>query len=231
MTWQFSRASVIGPAHTHSGLPNQDAVGLRRQGLRWVACVSDGMGSKPFSDIGSKTVVRTALDSLGIAEEGDKEFVTSLYGRWLKRIKPINPGDAAATCLVAIRVKSNLIRLFQLGDGVILYRSNGVVSVVSPPGNTFTNETTALGVSKKFSDWAITEVKLSTRGDGVILMSDGISEDLPQESLPDFMESLYQSLRKKSIRNRNTWLKRELLDWPTPGHSDDKSIAVIFRDK
>ncbi|OED47531.1 hypothetical protein ACH42_02800 [Endozoicomonas sp. (ex Bugula neritina AB1)] len=232
MRWLFSRASVIGPAHVLSALPNQDSVGICSSRHLWAACVSDGLGSKPFSDVGSKLAVKVALSNLYNAVDSDdhQEFVTRLYNDWLKQIIPLKATDAAATCLAAFGLGNNRVRLIQLGDGVILYRSRGVTSFISSSGNKFGNETTALGSSKRFSDWDFIDIEISEKGDGVILMTDGISDDIEPVNFPEFMQSMYESLRRKSTRRRNSWLKQELMSWPTPGHSDDKSIAVVFRN-
>ncbi|KEQ17885.1 PP2C family serine/threonine-protein phosphatase [Endozoicomonas numazuensis] len=232
MRWLFSRASVIGPAHVLSGLPNQDSVGIRTCRQYWAASVSDGLGSKPFSDVGSKLAVKVVLNSLHdtIDSNDHHKFVTHLYNEWLKQISPLKATDAAATCLAAFGRGGDCVRLVQLGDGAILYRSRGVTSLFTSSDNKFGNETSALGSSRRFSDWSIIDIEIPEKGDGIILMTDGISEDIEPEDFPEFMQSMYESLRRKSTRARNSWLKRELKAWPTPGHSDDKSIAVVFRN-
>ena len=53
IAWRSFGASVIGPGHAASRLPNQDAWlafhHIRADGI----VVSDGLGSKPLSDFGS----------------------------------------------------------------------------------------------------------------------------------------------------------------------------------
>ena len=70
-------------------------------------------------------------------------------------------------------------------------------------------------------------VTLSDPTHAVALMTDGISDNLVNEE--QLLPILYTSLNKKSPRLGKKWLKKQLYDWHTPHHTDDKTIALVYR--
>jgi serine/threonine protein phosphatase PrpC len=62
----------------------------------------------------------------------------------------------------------------------------------------------------------------------VSLLTDGISDDI--EEYQEFLKSTARSLRNKGIRSGKEWINRQLIAWPTPKHTDDKTIVVIQRN-
>ena len=229
MTFTLHSASVRGPGHIARKQPNQDAVLTRNNRHGWLAVVSDGMGSRLHADIGSRAVCQAVLRSTRQCKfnTSDRDLIQCIYQNWLELLGEINPNDAVATCLVAWGLKSGKCRLLQLGDGVILFSTKEQGVLKSRAENSFGNETTGLGLSRKFSDWSCKETKLSAIGQGVVLMTDGISDDI--EQIYDFTPAVIASLRGKGIRYGKRWITRELENWPTPFHTDDKTIAVIHR--
>lgn len=223
-------ASVMGPAHVVSGLPNQDSMFIRNSKKFWLAVVSDGMGSRPHAHIGSRLACKAAFDVTQQLDFStpDRILVERIYQRWLQLLGNFSPNDAVATFLMAWGKPNGECRLFQLGDGAVLYHQNETKQLLmSKSEGTFSNETTGLGLSKKWSDWNCKKIKLKKSGQGLILMTDGISDDI--DDLDDFSLALFDELKGKSKRNGKRWITRELEAWPTPHHTDDKTIAVIYR--
>ncbi len=229
MAFTLYSASVRGSGHITRNQPNQDSVLTRNNRQSWLAVVSDGMGSRCHADIGSKAACRAVLRATRQCsfDIPDRDFIQHLYQNWLAFLGTIDPEDAVATCLVAWGLKSGKCRLFQLGDGVISYNSKSKGVLRGCHDNDFGNETTGLGLSRKFRDWSCKTVKLTAAGQGIILMTDGISDDI--EQLDDFTPAVLSSLRGKGFRYGKRWMTRELENWPTPSHTDDKTIAVINR--
>ncbi|WP_064604481.1 PP2C family serine/threonine-protein phosphatase [Photobacterium sp. J15] len=222
-------ASVRGLGHIESGTPNQDAVLTRKWNSSWLAVVSDGMGSKPHSEIGSRCACRAvlmAVKSLPFAVT-DNDLIHCIYKNWLGLLGDIKPNDAVATCLVAWGQANGKTRLLQLGDGTILYHANEKGSLSERPEYGFGNETTGLGISRKYSDWACKQILLTKLGQGVALMTDGISDDL--EHIDDFLPFMVQQMKGMGMRYGKQWITNELKAWPTPSNTDDKSIALIYR--
>jgi serine/threonine protein phosphatase PrpC len=217
--------SVRGPLHISEGKPNQDSSLIRAVHNGWLAIVCDGMGSKPFSQIGSKQACRAVIDIVKSSPFtiDSKELIKSVYQRWLSYLGAIKPTDAVTTCLFCWLSRDGRIRTFQLGDGLIVVSN---VLSKSNDSNNFGNETTGLGKSTKFSDWKVQSFTLQT-GDAVALMTDGISEDINPGMETQFMNEICNRINGKSFRQAKVWLKNELKAWATPNHTDDKSIALL----
>jgi len=74
-----------------------------------------------------------------------------------------------------------------------------------------------------------TNIRISIPGDGVLLITDGIADDLMPDQLEYFFDAIYQKQSRLNKRQMKRWLKREMEQWSTPLHGDDKTIAGIFR--
>ncbi len=228
--------SVIGPEHECNGQSNQDALSLRGWRGGWIAAVADGLGSRPFSSVGSRAAVRAAqrtiralVPSAALHDVDAREAATRMYRQWLQAVPYVDKSSAASTILLAACDAFGRARVWQLGDGLIACRSKGKFQLLTPGRAGFGNETRALGVHRAWSDWSWADVVLNEEHDALVLMTDGVSDDLNDDTLEEFVATLVAQLSAKSRRSGRTWLKRELSQWSTPRHSDDKTIAVIYR--
>lgn len=223
--------SITGPGHVAAGLPNQDALGIYGWHKGRLAVVCDGMGSKPLSHIGSRVAVQATRRVVGTPLRGavPRLMIQTIYQEWLGSQPAAIPADAASTLLLAAANVNGQLLLAQLGDGLILYRAGGQFGVLTPERTGFGNHTHALGCSKAWSDWHIAEICLSQPGDGVVLMTDGIADDLMPDRREAFFKMITRLTRCRSNRRLRSWLKKQMLAWPTPGHCDDKTIAVIVK--
>lgn len=224
---------MIGPRNLREKKLNQDAVMHRFWKNNWCIAVCDGMGSKPLSHIGSSLACQSVYEVLKHCDFSlaEKEVAKKIYMYWLKLLKDKNilPTDAATTCLFAWGNRQGNVRLFQLGDGAIYYQSESFGHVGVKSDDLFSNQTNALGYSKKWDDWSYKEIDLTDPNHGMILMTDGISEDLLNEQL--FTSMLIQKATLHSVRRLKKYIQHELIHWPTPQHSDDKSIGIVFWKK
>jgi len=221
--------SVIGPAHLLNGQHNQDATLIKPVARGWVAVVCDGLGSKPHAGLGSRLACKAVVNIVNQVDFtiGNKELITLIYQQWLNKLGLIKAKDAMTTCLFCWLSYDGQLRTFQLGDGLII-TSKKLFKIEDT--NDFGNETNGLGKSKKFSDWKVTRQQLS-KGDVIALMTDGISDDIQQGLEMEFVNSISERIKGKSIRQAKTWLKNELRTWSTPKHTDDKSIALLVINK
>ncbi|MBP6354374.1 MAG: protein phosphatase 2C domain-containing protein [Nitrosomonas sp.] len=220
-------ASVIGPFHQADSCPNQDAMLLNGHCGGWVAAGADGLGSRPLSHFGAAAAVKAAGRALIEGHECQK-MPEAIHHGWRSLTKDHPPDVLATTCLSIQIDKRGRCQAYQLGDGLLLTRLNGQIHMLTPARMGFANETCALGRQFNVSEWQIHQFQFNDPGDGVILMTDGVSEDLVVERLPDFFEYLYQQLRRRSRRTANIWIREQLQQWPTPGHQDDKTLIGIF---
>lgn len=225
-------ATVTGPRHRFESVPNQDALRVRGERGGWFVAVADGLGSRTFSHVGSRLAVRLAQRAWAAdsATSDARESIQRFYQNWLTALPAAAPGAFATTLLAARCGSDGSCSVIQLGDGLVLYRAGGVFGVLSGARAGFGNETDALGVTKSFSSWRTSRIALSEPGDGVILMTDGVADDLRPERLEAFFGHLFAQTRGRSRRAGRRWLEHQLVAWPTALHSDDKSIALIFRD-
>lgn len=223
-----SGSSVPGPAHIQDGTPNQDALCISGYKGGWTIAVADGLGSRPLSHLGSRKAVQLFRhlarqqavmlpDGLGLA----------LRREWLAYF-----GDSFSryetTCLWAWVDVDGRGVAGQVGDGLVLVRSNGAFRVMTAPRKGFGNQTDTLAQADSETVLSA-EFELMCPGDGVLLMTDGISDDLVPEQLESFFQAIYLRQRRSSKRQMRQWLTRELSGWSTPFHGDDKTLAGIFR--
>lgn len=226
-----SGASVVGPRHVDLNEPNQDAIGLNGWRGGWIAAVADGLGSRSHSDIGSKCACQAARNILrGKAKNIElNKALELIHQLWIETISPHAADDAATTLLLASVDNDGVVRAAQLGDGLLLVRTYGEFSCITPARTGYSNQTQALGSEHRPELWVTVETKISKPGDGIVLLTDGIGDDIDPENLPDFVDALYKKLISGSRRRSRRWLESELQDWATPLHNDDKSIVGIFR--
>lgn len=229
---QLFGGSVRGPAHIQDNLPNQDALLLRRLGkLGSLAVVCDGMGSRPYADIGARKAciaVQAAIKLLGYSGFSPKVLIPEIHRQWVQLVQPLNTKDAVTTCLFAWVLPDGRALVAQLGDGLIYGRVNSNSWLLYQTDKAFGNATTGLGIARKLSDWRWLVFEETTDNIEISIMTDGISEDILPESYCDFAAEMRKALRVKSARNAKKWIFHQFNNWPAPLHGDDKTFAAIY---
>lgn len=221
-------ASVRGPAHEQDGSPNQDALSVRGCGGGCFVAVADGLGSRPRSYIGSRRAVELAREVVLDLKTSTGADVPAQLSRAWRSAFANSYDDYETTCLWAWVDAEGQGRVGQAGDGLMLIRSQGKFRVLSDKKDGFGNQTTTLAQAE--TEGAVSaDFTLSSPGDGVLLMTDGISDDLIPEQLEPFFDAIYRRQKRSSKRRMKRWLEAELQQWSTPRHGDDKTIASIFR--
>lgn len=224
-------ASVNGPRHLDLGELNQDAMGLSGCQGGWLASVADGLGSRLRSEIGSRCACQVVRRVLRAAPENLEftETLQAIHQKWLSTIAPVSVRDAATTLLFARITASGDVQAAQLGDGLLLMRCGGQFRMITPKRTGYSNQTLALEAELRADKWSLDYGKLEKPGDGLVLMSDGVADDLEPDRLPEFLDALYRDLSLRNRRGGRRWIQRELNNWATPMHSDDKSLVAVFR--
>ena len=228
--WKTSAASVIGPGHVASGLPNQDAWASWMTHRYGCLAVADGLGSKPRSDVGSRAACRAAVavsrcHAYDRRPFGTRRFLGEIRREWLAAIHPFDPGDCATTCLVATWSPRS-VRLFQIGDGLAaaVLRDGRVETLTDDKSESFSNLVTPLSETTKPGAWRTSCVS-AAQCVGVLLCTDGISDDLSDSS--GFATACVADLASGEATAAR-WADM-LENWPVPAHSDDKTMAVLAR--
>lgn len=241
-TWMPERsvrfgASVTGPAHREAGLANQDAWTAGqfrtadRTGVQYLA-VCDGLGSRPQAREGARAATRAARLAIrhwgSAAQASPGQLVRLVELLWRLEVSPYDPQTCATTCLLAaVQTTGDCSRITvaTLGDGLAAYCENGAVTTVGGRGDGYANQTVALGTPHHMDAWT-TRTWETGASFSLMLATDGVADDLQPAALPAFVNWL-ERVGRRAPRARGPTLRRALERWPVPGHSDDKTIAVL----
>jgi hypothetical protein len=94
--------------------------------------------------------------------------------------------------------------------------------------DSFSNFTNSLQQEFVPDQWETATIE-SAVCNAVVLCTDGISDDLLQEKEYEFAKEFVREYSKMRVYKRKLKIKRMLHKWPVPGHSDDKTIACLFK--
>jgi len=233
--WQSWGQTEIGPLHIKSGGPNQDAWLTRHFDWGDIIVVSDGLGSKSLSDKGSQAacaaVIAMAEYWYNFPEITPEKLLSYLHKSWLLKIKGMEINECACTCLFVIRLYEEVFAA-QLGDGLLAIYKETPESIkqLSMPyvEGHFSNQTEALQEKFLLKDWQYQRLK-SDDMDAFLLCTDGISDDLDSAHIDGFVKDVYQYYRLKEHKVISEELTAWLKNWPVPKHSDDKTIACLYK--
>jgi len=232
--WNSWGASLIGPLHVKAGIPNQDSWMARRYKWGNVVVVSDGLGSKTHSDHGSKAACLSVFEAAKSFQNNPDvnivDILRLIHANWLVKIAPYSSSDCSATCLFAIQIEG-LITLGRLGDGIIAALGETEENHIILSDNkqdSFSNYTNSLQQEFKPDQWEITTIE-SKRYHAIVLCTDGISDDLMVGKEFEFTKEFVNEYANLRSHKRSSNIKKMLNEWPVPGHSDDKTIACLFK--
>ena len=232
--WSGWGASARGPEHARTGIPNQDAWMVRRFRDGIAVAVSDGLGSCPHADVGARAACHAVGEAAGIHFRHSAANLTRMpvlvQDLWQLLLAGHAPADCSATCLfVAARPGAGAI-LAQLGDGLIAAcQRDGTVDLLMPDkSESFANITVGLASSEAATQWRTLAVP-EDRYCAFVLCTDGIADDLEPEAVAAFAWDVFTQYRHRAQTSRRREVQRWLQAWPVPGHSDDKTIACIYR--
>ena len=225
-------ASVAGPGHLRDQLPNQDAWGHASVSGGRVVVVADGMGSKPQADMGSAAACAAVPEALRIWTRHKHAPQQTLLGLihliWRARLGALPPEEAATTCIFAYMREDGSGLLGQLGDGqALVLEGKEVRAIHQRDADEFTNQTHALGSTRKLGAWHLETLPPGDRS--IILCTDGVADDLLESRYRDFATWVKDELLPLPPGIRWRRVAKELRAWPTPNHIDDKTLAVLQR--
>jgi len=222
--WSSWGYSVRGPGHKRESLPNQDAWKAKAYCWGNVLAVSDGLGSKPLSDIGSKAAcnaVTAAARHFAAHPLARIETIPPLiHSLWRIYLGSYYVRDCCATCLFAIQISDRII-LGKLGDGMIA--ALGDKDPVFMTEEKEDNSTYCLDEIFHPRVWELKELSASLYP-RIMICTDGVSDDLTVDGREIFSKDVFDN--GKNL----TELRRALVKWPVPGHSDDKTVACLVND-
>ncbi len=211
---------------------NQDNYGYYYLDKGFISVLSDGLGSKALSQIGSSALCDSAIE-IG-AELGEQlavispiEYVRKIYDRWVEKVVPYQITDCYATMLVFVLYGSRAFAA-RLGDGFIGMYLNGRIKVLfDRKADYFANETDCFTEHLEIDKVETYEAEVGEIL-GCLLCCDGIEVGSMQEKelsgfVKDFVEG-YSGMKKEEISaDIVSWLS----DWTG---SDDKTIVYFIAE-
>lgn len=221
-------ATVKGKLHKENKMPNQDYYLIDNHMEYTLVVVCDGLGSKKYSHHASKKLSKIIKKEVRNRYKNHNmnpiEMISSIQNEYLKKLWPYKLDNADTTCLFSL-ISSKNILLFQLGDGINALCINDKIILADEVEKDFTNETRAFGKSNK-SDWKIRVISKEENSNyKLLLCTDGISEDLIEYNLVEFINTLSSTLDKRYKKNKS--LIKLINNWPNKYSKDDKTIVVV----
>lgn len=249
--WRHIAQSLQGPSHLADGTCCQDFHGVKVLGQKTesvlVACVADGAGSARFSQFGSKTACESLLELASAHFNSNGHF--DGFSRedaigWCEDIHTRIKSAAAemdctarelATTLSAVIATPNSSSFFQIGDGGIVVRHNGVCGIVFwPQSGEYANSTNFI-TSDDYRD-QLEFVSVDSSFGEIALMTDGLerlalsfNQHIPHAP---FFEPLFRALRTaENLTQLGEDLRIFLGSTSVQQRSDDdKTIILASRD-
>lgn len=219
-----------GPGHIKDDLPNQDYAYIGFVGKFLLVMVCDGLGSHLHSDYGSRILCNLFpncfLEWSKYSPNKIDDLLKLLQSRWLIRTRKMGAETCGCTCQFAILNPKGKGWIAQLGDGMTLVRHKDEIAKFTEKKIGYGNETLAMGDGNLQPHWRKSKIDVSTSGDRLLIMTDGISEDILPHAEGRFISTFDRFFNKSRSKGQNN-LTKELIDWPTPHHLDDKTIVAI----
>lgn len=250
--WKYAYASVKGTSHEKNGLPCQDAslceILKDKNGQDiLVAVASDGAGSAPHSDQGSKLICSLFMDemkALFATGQGTDDATETFFKAWLGyfqkeiavRAEEIScmPRDFACTFLCAII--SNECEIFaQIGDGAIVVSNEpDLYSWVFWPHQGEYENTTFFATDVKATEWLQYERRKGMPCFEIAIFSDGLQRLAlhyqTQSAHSPFFRPFFSALRsqEQSVSEKYTQsLVSFLGSLPVNERTDDDKTLIL----
>lgn len=211
---------------------NQDAYIYKKLGKSgFIIAVSDGLGSKLYSHIGSKTLCWTAYNIVRKLKFNKKlmnikplELTKIIHKKWIEKLsrKGLDIKQCSATMLVLVVLNKRIIAI-RLGDGFISISYDDSIKVLfDKKEDNFANETYCLSSNLYVDEIEFFDIKFK-KFFGAILSTDGLilKDNVYEEFTQDFLNDYKSKTRKKAKDEIYNWLK----DWTG---ADDKTISYCI---
>lgn len=220
--------STKGKNHIRNKMPNQDSYLVVNKDEYTLAIVCDGLGSKKHSKVASrrlcKIISKEVYRGLKNKKLNPVILVEEVQKKFKKKIWPFNLSNCDTTCLFSLVSQSSIL-MFQTGDGLNALVSDNDLIKCDVEEKDFTNETIAFGKSKK-NNWKFKMIKKEeNKSYRLLLCTDGLSEDIIEDSTVELIHTLADNLIGKY--KNNLYIKDVIENWPNKYGGDDKTMVVI----
>lgn len=223
--------SSQGFVHKKNNLPNQDSWLGKHFSFGTVIVVADGLGSKMHSGFGADMVCKSVCDAVlywhKIDSKNTRHLLMLIQVMWTASVSvKFSDKECCSTCLFALYLNNGDLITAQLGDGIVFLKKKDEAICLTPERQGFGNQTYALGTTWDLNKWEIHEFNKEDNISGVILVTDGVGDDLLRDKFSEFSEYMLE-IGSMNYQKRWRTLQHDLNNWPTPYSGDDKTICVL----
>lgn len=211
---------------------NQDSFICESVANGYILALSDGMGSKRFSQFGSKAICEVLKqefenESVSLNQLEWIPFLQKCHKKWVETIKEYDVAQCYATMLVLL-IQDNCLKAARLGDGIlsILVDDTDYI-LMDHKDNYFANETDCLMAEFDEKHLEVLEL-IFDRFSGAVACSDGIEIGvMREEEIMSFTrEFLYEYAKIPADECRKD-IEGWVSSWPG---IDDKTIAYMIEE-
>ena len=158
MDWKVVAASVAGVSHAKTGLPCQDAHGVKPlDGGGLIAAVADGAGSAMLAEVGARIAVEVSVQTLERRILAARDANAQISSDDLKEVLAAvqlaletesnarqEPLRELATTLLLVAVSAEQVAVLQVGDGAVvaINAQQELFALTVPPDAEYANATT-----------------------------------------------------------------------------------------
>ena len=222
----FGGISIMGSYHN----VNQDSFLCKPYKDGYIMVVSDGMGSKSLSHLGSKCICECVYDvvsnyTFDLDVISFKDIIYACHEEWKKRLSDFDIKQCYATLLVAV-IRKKTIKAARLGDGFLaIYADGKVTCLYDKKENYFANETDCLKENLDREKIEIVKIEYS-KYQGAVSCTDGVEIGTMQEKdiigfTQEFVDEYSNKEKEEVIEEIESWLE----DWPG---MDDKTLVFVM---
>lgn len=228
----FITVSDIGSNHQALLQPNQDAADFYYFENSYALAVSDGVGSCPKADLGSREAVSACMSIFkrvvgSLVPFDAKAIVEALIAEWSTSLINENIDDCCATLKAVFKV-GNEILVISIGDGFAAITSDGIHLVSPIEQRAFSNETMCLRSGVTASDfWTRTFVLDTYKSYAVMCCTDGVANGIITGKELCITEDIENMTGSDDLKNELIELVNDISGYCF----DDKTVGVIKYEK
>ena len=212
---------------------NQDSFAYKILRKGFVIALSDGLGSRKNSKMGSRTLCESIVEVTEEMQESfdnfnNTFFVKCIHKRWLAKLQMYDVAECYATMLFLIAYENRILAA-RLGDGFIgIWFDDNLKTLFDQKTDYYANETDCLTENLLIEKIEFYEAKFSQLH-GAIMCSDGVGiGNMTEQDLlgftKDFLEGYCEMKQEDITKDIQGWLTK----WPG---TDDKTLAFFISER
>lgn len=211
---------------------NQDYYICSSVGNGYVLVVSDGMGSKKYSQIGAKTICEVIYEKykksvISLRDISWIHFLQDCHSQWINSLDKYDINQCCATMIVLI-IQNDHLKAARLGDGFLSIQiDNQVHMLMDKKAEYFANETDCLASVFDKEHVEVFEADFDIFS-GAVACTDGIEiGTMKTTEITNFTKEFVSEYSQMGVTESETEIKGWISDWPG---NDDKTLAYLISE-